>query len=507
MGRAWAPGSRIGRLPFADAVRVITQVARAIGKAHQPHRAPRSQAENVFLVMTDDEESRRFSISGLQSSSGRQSSRATLRVRSLVSCSARGLHESRAGGDTDHVDHRSDLCARCHRVRVRQGQRPFRVAASASCDPDLRLAHPVPSSLAPVPLGFDHWFARAVERDYERRFQSAREMSEALREIANAEGGDGHKPVRATTSTRDHGRRTASLQTDFPSLRSTGAIPSNLPAEGTEFVGRRSELRRVRAMLADSRLVTLVGPGGTGKTRLALRTAAELLDEFPDGVYFVPLAAINEGRLFASAVATSLGVPESQDRPTLDALTEHLAPLRLLVVLDNFEQITGAASDVGRLLDGAAGSECGDLTSSARAPPRAGIRRPPLKYDSDATAKVGRLLDRRRCALRLSRPGSRPQLRPHGGERSGRSTRGDAARGMPSAIELRQLASSFLARLLARRLERGLELLRATAGDCRNGIERSVPLSPGATICSTTPSGLRSAASVRSWAASRRIRP
>jgi predicted ATPase/class 3 adenylate cyclase len=136
----------------------------------------------------------------------------------------------------------------------------------------------------------------------------------------------------------------------FPPLRSTDARPNNLPVQLTSFVGRRRELDEIAAAVRDGRLVTLTGPGGTGKTRLALQTAARLLPELQDGAFFVALAPITEPSLVMPTIGQALGLPETSSQTPLDAVLEHLRDKELLLVLDNFEQILGAASEVGQLL-------------------------------------------------------------------------------------------------------------------------------------------------------------
>ena len=128
---------------------------------------------------------------------------------------------------------------------------------------------------------------------------------------------------------------------------------NNLPLQPTPFIGRQAELAAVKELLTrDSqvRLVTLTGPGGTGKTRLALQTAEELLDRFRDGVYFVDLAPIRDPEAVLAAIARTVGLRESSDRPLLEALKGYLRTQMMLLLLDNFEQVTSAASKVGELL-------------------------------------------------------------------------------------------------------------------------------------------------------------
>src|SRR5215218_9740223 len=142
------------------------------------------------------------------------------------------------------------------------------------------------------------------------------------------------------------------LPTSFLPLKTLDARMNNLPAQPTPLVGRERELGEVRDLLRGEgvRLLTLTGPGGIGKTRLGLQVAAELLDEFGDGVFFVALAPITEPALVASATAEPLGVVEAGNQPLEEGLKGHLRGKELLLLMDNFEQVLGAAPLVGELL-------------------------------------------------------------------------------------------------------------------------------------------------------------
>ena len=142
------------------------------------------------------------------------------------------------------------------------------------------------------------------------------------------------------------------LAAELPPLKTLENRPTNLPVQATPLVGRGRELRELDALLAreDVRLATLVGPGGTGKTRLALHAAAETVDRFPNGVWFVSLEAVEDAALVLPTVAQTLGVYEAGGRPLGDALNERLRDQRLLLVLDNFEQVIDAAQVVNDLL-------------------------------------------------------------------------------------------------------------------------------------------------------------
>ncbi len=136
------------------------------------------------------------------------------------------------------------------------------------------------------------------------------------------------------------------LVEDFPPLHSLDnpALPNNLPAQLGTFVGRRAELPEVRQLLESSRLVTLTGAGGCGKTRLALQVAAELLDGSGDGVFLVELAAVVEEGAVADAVREALRIAPQPGRSAHDTLLGALGPQRLLVVLDNCEHLVGACA-------------------------------------------------------------------------------------------------------------------------------------------------------------------
>jgi predicted ATPase len=134
------------------------------------------------------------------------------------------------------------------------------------------------------------------------------------------------------------------LPADFPPLRTLDARPHNLPLQVTGFVGRERELGEVTRLLAAERLVTLTGPGGTGKTRIALQVAADVLDAYPGGVWLAELAALADPALVPQAVAAAVGVREEPGRPLLATLTDALRPKRLLLVLDNCEHLVEACA-------------------------------------------------------------------------------------------------------------------------------------------------------------------
>jgi len=147
------------------------------------------------------------------------------------------------------------------------------------------------------------------------------------------------------------------LRQNFPALRSLEATPNNLPQQMTSFVGREHEAGELRALIARSRLVTIVGTGGLGKTRLSLQLAATVVNDFPDGVWLVELAALGDPRVVLQAAASVLGVTESAGVALVDAIVAHVRNRRLLIVLDNCEHLIEACATLARqLLEASAGT-------------------------------------------------------------------------------------------------------------------------------------------------------
>jgi predicted ATPase/class 3 adenylate cyclase len=157
------------------------------------------------------------------------------------------------------------------------------------------------------------------------------------------------------------------LPSEFAPLRTLDTYRNNLPLQPTPLIGREKEVGEVCDLLRgnETRLLTLTGPGGTGKTRVALQTAADLLDDFPDGIYFVPLATLTEAELFSSAVAETLGVREVGEQPLGETLKDYLHERSMLLLLDNFEQVLRAAPTVTELLGAAPGLK---VLATSRAP-------------------------------------------------------------------------------------------------------------------------------------------
>jgi predicted ATPase/DNA-binding SARP family transcriptional activator len=188
-----------------------------------------------------------------------------------------------------------------------------------------------------------------------------------------------------------------------PRLRSSAGLNvpdtphDNLPLPPSRLIGRETEVAALRELLTNARLVTLTGPGGSGKTRLAIQVAADLRDGFVDGVCFVSLAPIRDPSLVVSTVARSLAARGSAGQPSLEGLKEHLRDRQLLLLLDNFEQVVAAAPVVTELLE-----SCPRLTVLATSRMRLNLRgehrfpvrpldapRPEWLADEDAAGRRG----------------------------------------------------------------------------------------------------------------------
>jgi predicted ATPase len=143
------------------------------------------------------------------------------------------------------------------------------------------------------------------------------------------------------------------LATTFPPLKTLEAYRNNLPVQLTSFIGRELEITEIKPELKGHHLVTLIGPGGTGKTRLSLQVAADLLDQFPHGVWFIELAPLTDPHLIPQTILSAMGITEQSGKP-LELLRDYLREKRSLIVLDNCEHLLEASANVANVLLSAA---------------------------------------------------------------------------------------------------------------------------------------------------------
>ena len=245
-------------------------------------------------------------------------------------------------------------------------------------------------------------------------------------------------------------------------------IQAQLPEEPNSFIGREREIAEVGRILRRARALTLCGPGGIGKTRLALRVLAATADEFPDGAWFVELADLRQPELVASRVAAVIGVSEEPGRPLLDTLADALRPRRLLLALDNCEHLIDACAQLGqRLLASSPGLR---LLSTSREPLRIAAETawevPPLAVAPDGAERLAKDAHRFE-AIRLfadRAAASRPGFTLGPGNAADVAAICRALDGMPLAIELAAARVRVLsAEQISARMGDRLELL--TTGD------------------------------------------
>ena len=348
-------------LPPVEAVRLIGEILAAVREAHARGVVHRDlKPENVLLERTSGAPRAKvldFGLAKLQEPIGSQQSTIT-RSGEVLGTPLYMSPEQYLG---EEADERSDVYALgCVLFEMLAGRPPFVAKAiGALVYKHLGELPAPPGRIVPgVPAALDRIVLRALAKEPGERFQTADDFARALEDWnAPASGGAGPPPPRPA-----------------------GRTPNNLPREATHFVGRFEQLAEVERALETSRLVTLTGPGGTGKTRLALKAAEGSLDAFPDGVWLVDLAPITDPDLVLPAVARTLGVKQDASAPIVGTIARVIGDRRMLVVLDNFEQVLDAAPLVAELL---AAAPRLTLLVTSRAPLRVRAERelavPPLE--------------------------------------------------------------------------------------------------------------------------------
>ena len=268
----------------------------------------------------------------------------------------------------------------------------------------------------------------------------------------------------------DDGQIGALSVTGVTLVSPAGKTPTNLPAPLTNFVGRTAELAEVRDLLLrpEVRLVSLTGPGGTGKTRLGLEAGWALLDKFRDGVYFVDLAQVSDPSLVSTTTAHTIGIREGGGRPMLETLKDYLAGKEMLLIFDNFEQVTTAAADVSQLL--AAAPLVNALVTSRSPIHLRGEHEypvPPLQMPPDAHQSLEQTLEVESVAL-FRQQARTVQPRFEITEENRAAVVGICRRldGLPLAIEIAAARIKMLSpQALLKRLDQSLNLLVGGAKD------------------------------------------
>jgi predicted ATPase/serine/threonine protein kinase len=266
----------------------------------------------------------------------------------------------------EEIDSRSDLFSLgVVLYEMATGQRPFVGKNRVLLMNAILNAQPVAaSSVNPcLPAGLDAILAKALEKNRKKRFQHAAEICSDLKRLRQVSEKPStaaaiFPPVRPRPRPVRYASILATIRDRF-SEKPVKAVkitpPANLPAQRTGFVGREKEVAAAKELLLrqDVRLVTVTGPGGIGKTRLAVQVASELVEHFPGGTNFVPLSSLGDPGLIASVIVQTLGIREAGGQSPLETLKQNLQGLLsapMLLVLDNFEHLVQAVPTVAELL-------------------------------------------------------------------------------------------------------------------------------------------------------------
>ena len=382
----------------------------------------------------------------------------------------------------EEIDSRSDLFSLgVVLYEMATGQRPFVGKNSVLVMHAILNARPVDASKVnpSVPAALDSIIAMALEKDRGQRFQQAADIWSDLRRL---KGETQEAPTAVVTAApigidahpadysfnRYHTRDFASIRDRFSEkpVEPVETRPPNLPLPRTAFVGREKEIAAAKELLLrpDVRLVTVTGPGGIGKTRLALQVASGLVERFPGGTHFVPLSPVGDPGLIASVILQTLGIREAGGHSPLEILKKNLQDSSrppMLLVLDNFEHLMKAAPTVAELL--ADGPKLKLLVTSRAALHVYGEHEfpvPPLRLpDSRSTPSLEVLSQCPAVALFVQRAiAAKPDFELNPGNASAVAEICARLDGLPLAIELaaarvKVLSPSSLLTRLASRLQ------------------------------------------------------
>jgi predicted ATPase len=333
-----------GPMPVADAVGVARAVARALGAAHAAGVVHRDiKPENIMIRADGLIKVLDFGIAtaGDLGRTPDDALQATMPASATMAGTLQYMSPEQARGQP--IDPRSDIFSLgIVLYEMLAGRPPFGGPGPAAVLLAL-LNDPIPPLAqfrTDVPPALHAILERTLARDPARRYRDMNTLAGDLEGLRRLSGGD------LPGGERQPGTPAADL--------AAAARTGNLPVPPTRLVGREAELRAICRLIADegSRLVVITGPGGSGKTRLAIEAGFSLASTFDDGVCFVPLAAVRAPGLVGPAIAQALELKEAADDEPAAVVARHLRNRRMLLLLDNFEQIVDAASLIAELLAG-----------------------------------------------------------------------------------------------------------------------------------------------------------
>ncbi len=340
----YAPGSTLRQrypkgtlLPLGTVVTYVTQLAEALQYAHQEQLIHRDiKPENMLLGRHNEVLLSDFGIAIMIQSSRQQAQDTAGTIAYMAPEQLRGKPQPASDQYALGVVVYEWVC----------GDRPFYGTSNEVYSQHL-VAPPVPlrEKVPTIPRAVEYVVLQALAKDPKKRFTNVLAFAMALEEAVKTESSGRTLFVFASDSPEEHPAE-AEQRSDQLNVRF-----HNLPGPLTPLIGREQEIQAVCTLLRrpEVRFVTLTGTGGVGKTRLSLQVGTDLLNDFPNGVCFVPLAPISDPDLVIPTIAQALGIKEAGERPLMDLLQAYVQDKRLLL-LDNFEQVAAAAARLSDLL-------------------------------------------------------------------------------------------------------------------------------------------------------------
>jgi predicted ATPase/tRNA A-37 threonylcarbamoyl transferase component Bud32 len=330
------------RLPVPLAIEVMRQVCSAVQAAHEAGVIHRDlKPHNIFLETASEGPIAKvldFGVAKLQVSGEAES--ASLTVSGALVGTPLYISPEQCGGLP--LDARSDVYSLgCVFYEMLTGRPPFLGGSVAAVLVKQMSEPPKPptSVVADLPPALDAVLLRALAKQPSDRFQTAAEFGQALAEIE----GD----LKESTPRGSAGLRlSADVEAFLYNSAAGQTLPNNLPQQVTNFVGREHQIAEVKALLGSTRLLTLLGLGGIGKTRLALQVATETLHQYPDGVWLVELASLADPALVSQTIAAAVGARSEPGRSLTEAISAVLKTSRTLLVLDNCEHLVAVCAAI-----------------------------------------------------------------------------------------------------------------------------------------------------------------
>lgn len=334
---------REGRLAQEEALRLAREVLGALGHAHHHGIVHRDiKPENILLaegiaLVADFGIARAMAMSAQDPAVSAEDAPtlAVTRIGAVLGSPRYMSPEQATGG---RVDARTDLYAlACVLYEMLAGAPPFDaptydalIRMHATAEPS-----PIAAHLPSTPAALGAVIAKGLAKDPDARYETAARFADALAAAERDAGADTTRPAAGGAAPPPP------------------TAPNNLPRPRTRFIGRGRELDECERLLGETRLLTLTGIGGCGKTRLAMQLGARMLESFPDGVRFADLAPLTDGSRVAQTAAAALGVREAAGEELAAILSRHVAGKHLLLILDNCEHLLAACSDLADSLLGA----------------------------------------------------------------------------------------------------------------------------------------------------------